>query len=162
MPKRNGSKPTLQETIIRGTAKPSGELASGVSLQIFASASCGAIGLCTSIATFAHHVIGQLEKPRPAEALVKQVQARTVAEQAVGDDEIDEPIVVEVAPGGRGGIAALADQFVRADFRESPVALIAIKRVLVVATKIRGDEKIELAIVVIIRPNAPLRVHWIG
>jgi hypothetical protein len=40
-----------------------------------------------------------LRKPRLAEVLVKQVQARTAAEQAVGDDEINEPVVVEITPG---------------------------------------------------------------
>lgn len=43
----------FQETIIRGVAEPSGNLAPGVSLRLFASGECDAQGFCTALATFA-------------------------------------------------------------------------------------------------------------
>ena len=52
MPAGNGDKATPKEVIIRGTTKPWGNLAAGVSVQMFTSGNCGAQGLCTSIATF--------------------------------------------------------------------------------------------------------------
>ena len=53
MSNRNGSRTILQETIIRGTNKRGNHLAPGVSLQMLASADCGATGLSTAMATFA-------------------------------------------------------------------------------------------------------------
>jgi quercetin dioxygenase-like cupin family protein len=49
----NGNRAIPQEKIIRGATKRWGDLAPGVSLQMFASADCGAKGLCTAMATFA-------------------------------------------------------------------------------------------------------------
>lgn len=42
-----------RETIIRGESDPWGDLSSGVSLRLFASADSGAEGFCTALATFA-------------------------------------------------------------------------------------------------------------
>ena len=86
--------------------------------------------------------------------MVKKIVLARAARRAVGDEKIEEPIIVVICPGRAPGISNVGDEGARGDFREGAVPVDVVEKVLLVGI---GDEKIEEPVIVIIVPGGPQR-----
>src|SRR5262249_23217820 len=80
----------------------------------------------------------------------------------VGNVEIREPIAIDVGPGCARTFAIVVDEAATRDPVERAVTVVMVKKVAEGAGPAAGHEQIQVAVVVVIRPGAPLIVAGVG
>src|SRR5213075_2288498 len=94
---------------------------------------------------------------RVAVVVVKRIWAASLP---VRHEEIEEPVIVVITPGGPGRVPAIIDDAASGDLAEGAIAVVVIERV-VLAGIVRHEE-VKKSIIVIIGPLTQFRLLRIG
>src|ERR1051326_1050685 len=89
--------------------------------------------------------------------IVDLVWARPGWASAIGDEQVEEPIVIIIDPGTAGGVvsrSAIIHDRARRDSREGTVTFVVVEKVMVVVVQ---NEQIQIAVVVVIAPRTGWR-----
>jgi hypothetical protein len=105
-------------------------------------------------------VVDDVAPPDAREAAVTVVAVEEVRLARVGDKEVEVAVPVVVGPRTGVGVAVVADNVAFGDLGERAVAVVAEQAVVLLL--LVGDEKIEVAVAVVIAPGAAGRVVPLG